>query len=187
MAYHHGNLRAELVARAEQVLAADGVDAITLRALARDLGVSHAAPGRHFADRLALLDALAADGFDRLNRQLVAPATAAGTFDQRLHATARAYMKFAGTYPALLELMYARKQHGASPEVRTASDACAHTLLSLLAAKEAPIDDPERFGIIMLACLQGIAALAVDDGLPAAYNPNDLADDAVDRLLRGSR
>ena len=63
MAYHHGNLRQALLERAAQVIAESGVEALSLRALARDLGVSHAAPSRHFPDRRALLGELAKDGF----------------------------------------------------------------------------------------------------------------------------
>ena len=66
--YHHGNLRAALLEQAERTLA-DGGD-LSLRALARQVGVSHAAPRRHFAGKQALLDALAEDGFERLGAEL---------------------------------------------------------------------------------------------------------------------
>ena len=68
--YHHGDLRAALIARAAEVVVADGVGALSLRELARDLGVSHGAPSRHFPDKQALLDALALDGFERLRVDL---------------------------------------------------------------------------------------------------------------------
>ncbi|CAM5729343.1 hypothetical protein SALBM217S_04935 [Streptomyces griseoloalbus] len=55
--YHHGNLRTELLDAAERSLRVHGVDRLSLRDLARDVGVSHAAPRRHFADRRALLAA----------------------------------------------------------------------------------------------------------------------------------
>src|SRR3954453_21421902 len=66
--YHHGNLRATLLEHAEAALAA-GSD-LSLRELARQAGVSHGAPRRHFADKQALLDALAVDGFERLGAAL---------------------------------------------------------------------------------------------------------------------
>ena len=68
--YHHGNLRAALLDCAEQTLAAGGE--LSLRELARKVGVSHGAPRRHFADKQDLLDALALDGFQRLGPQLAA-------------------------------------------------------------------------------------------------------------------
>src|SRR5262249_42865731 len=64
--YHHGRLRAALLTEAERVLREDGIEALSLRELARRAGVSHAAPRRHFTDRQALLDALAEAGFTRL-------------------------------------------------------------------------------------------------------------------------
>ena len=75
--YHHGNLRSELLEQAERVLADRGAGALSLRELAREIGVSHAAPRRHFADKQALLDALAEDGFDRLGAELRAALHAA--------------------------------------------------------------------------------------------------------------
>src|SRR5918998_6710951 len=72
--YHHGSLRRALLERAEEALADGGSQRLSLRELARDIGVSHAAPRRHFADKQALLDALALDGFERLGDALRAAA-----------------------------------------------------------------------------------------------------------------
>ncbi|MFJ1912202.1 TetR/AcrR family transcriptional regulator [Streptomyces sp. NPDC088147] len=187
MAYHHGNLRAELLARAETVLAEDGVGALSLRSLARDLGVSHAAPSRHFPDRQALLDALAVEGFERLGAELEKAASSGGGFEDRLTEVALAYVGFATRHPALLEVMYARKYRDPEDRVRAASEACAAILLGLFAGGDTPVADPERFGVILLAALHGIASLATRNALPPAHHPDDLAADIVQRLLRGSR
>jgi AcrR family transcriptional regulator len=187
MAYHHGNLRAELLARAELVLAAGGVEALSLRSLARDIGVSHAAPARHFPDRQALLDALAIEGFARLGTELHAASFGGEAFEDRLTKVALAYVRFATDHPALLDVMYARKSRGPSADVRAASDACAAILLALFADGDAAIDDPERFGVILLASLQGIAALAASNALRPPHEPDRLTVDTVRRLLRGSR
>ncbi|MFE3071699.1 TetR/AcrR family transcriptional regulator [Streptomyces sp. NPDC059247] len=187
MAYHHGNLRTELLARAETVLADSGVEALSLRSLARDLGVSHAAPARHFPDRRALLDALAVEGFGRLGDRLRGAVSDDGRgFEERLTDTALTYVRFATAHPALLEVMYARKHDVRAPEVRAASDACAGPLLGLFAGGT-PLGDPERFGVVLLAGLHGIAALAGSGALPPAHSAEDLAVDMVRRLLRGSR
>ncbi len=63
--YHHGNLRQELMNRAEQHLLESGSNELSLRALAREIGVSQTAPYRHFRDKNALLAALATEGFQR--------------------------------------------------------------------------------------------------------------------------
>src|ERR1700733_3839806 len=89
--YHHGNLRPALLAQAERTVRERGVQALSLRELARDVGVSHAAPRRHFPDRQALLDALAHDGFERLGGELRGAVDGAGEdFEARLRATAAA-------------------------------------------------------------------------------------------------
>src|SRR5262245_48394429 len=91
--YHHGNLRASLLERAEAVLASGGE--LSLRELARQVGVSHAAPRRHFPDKQALLDALALDGFERLGAGLTAALGSASGFRARLHAFGTTYVGFA--------------------------------------------------------------------------------------------
>src|SRR3954471_17165737 len=99
--YHHGNLRPALLEAAERALARGGE--LSLRELAREIGVSHAAPRRHFADKQALLDALALDGFERLGREMAAALAQAGpAFADRLGALARTYVRFATEHGALL-------------------------------------------------------------------------------------
>ena len=58
MAYHHGNLKQALLERAAEVIAEKGLEGLSLRGLARDLDVSHAAPRRHFPDRESLIAAM---------------------------------------------------------------------------------------------------------------------------------
>src|SRR5271155_4752654 len=103
--YHHGNLRTALLAQAERTVRERGVQELSLRELARETGVSHGAPRRHFADRQALLDALAEEGFARLGKELRGALEHAGKgFQSRLLATASAYVRFATRDAALLEL-----------------------------------------------------------------------------------
>src|SRR5918998_5691691 len=106
--YHHGNLRSALLEGAERALARGGVQELSLREVAREVGVSHAAPRRHFAGKQALLDALAQDGFERLGAELQIALDAPG-FDAQVHAIARMYVRFATQHAALLELMYTGK------------------------------------------------------------------------------
>src|SRR5204863_4666658 len=109
-AYHHGNLRTALLEQAERSVREHGVERLSLRELARQAGVSHGAPRRHFADRQALLDALAEAGFVRLGAELREAVDAAGSdYEARLRATAAAYVRFAVHDAALLELMFAGK------------------------------------------------------------------------------
>src|SRR5881275_3059021 len=108
--YHHGNLRAVLLEEAERIVRERGAQELSLRELARAVGVSHGAPRRHFPDRQALLDALARAGFERLGAELRAAVAGAGdAFGPRLRAIAAAYIRFATEDAALLELMFAGK------------------------------------------------------------------------------
>src|ERR1700735_1855890 len=94
--YHHGNLRTALLAQAERTVRERGVQELSLRELARDVGVSHGAPRRHFPDRQALLEALAIAGFERLGSELREAMDDAGEdFRARVQATATAYIRFA--------------------------------------------------------------------------------------------
>src|SRR5262252_4364083 len=70
--YHHGSLREAMLEASERILERDGITGLTLRAAAREAGVSHAAPKNHFGDIRGLLSELAAAGFARFGAALVA-------------------------------------------------------------------------------------------------------------------
>src|SRR5919198_4773786 len=104
--YYGGDLRRDLLDAALELVAREGPSAVSLRSLARRLGVSHAAPANHFPDKAALFTAIATEGFELLAaaiqdaaRQLGPGATAA----QRLAAAGRAYTRFAVGHRAHFE------------------------------------------------------------------------------------
>jgi len=99
-AYHHGNLKAALVTAAFKELASEGLDGITLRGVARRAGVSAPAVYRHFADKEALLVALAAECAERLGASMVAAMEAAPADPlERFRANGIALVRFAVAYP----------------------------------------------------------------------------------------
>jgi AcrR family transcriptional regulator len=108
-AYHHGNLRDALVDVAIELVAEHGVASFSLAEACRRLNVTVAAPYRHFADRDALLTAIAVRGGERLS-ELVAAASL-GTDDpaEKLVAVTRAYVEFAAREPALFETMFTKE------------------------------------------------------------------------------
>jgi AcrR family transcriptional regulator len=187
--YHHGNLRMALLEQAERTLRERGAADLSLRGLAREVGVSHGAPRRHFADRQALLDALAEAGFARLGADLRRAAERAGAdFEARLRASATAYVRFATRDAALLELMFAGK-HSSGPIDVAAERAFAVMLALIEQGQEAGAIEtgpPERVGLVLFATLQGIAAL-VAVGIVSAELLDDLVADAIANFLRGSR
>ncbi|MGC9543690.1 TetR/AcrR family transcriptional regulator [Streptomyces sp. UG1] len=161
--YHHGDLRAALLAAAERTLREKGVASLSLRELAREVGVSHAAPGRHFKDKQALLNALALAGYERLGQALSASEDPALPLEPRLTALARAYLGFAIDNAELLELMYARKHDpDASEQMAAAVERTVGSLERVLAdaQKRGEIieGDPEELNLVTGAALHGVAA-----------------------------
>jgi len=122
--YHHGNLRAELLDTAVEQLRETGIDDLSLRALARAIGVSQTAPYRHFADKGDLLAAMATRGY----RNLYAALKSAGEHAEscpkgQLIAFAHAYVEYAAANPQLFKLMFGPAVQPAAryPELREAS------------------------------------------------------------------
>ncbi len=105
--YHHGNLRNELLDTAEAHLAEAGTEDLSLRALARTVGVSQTAPYRHFSDKNELLAALATRGYRKLLKDLEAAGHGAGASPvEQMHAFARSYVSYAIGNPDLFKLMF---------------------------------------------------------------------------------
>lgn len=104
--YHHGDLRAALLAAAEVIVNRDGVAGLTLRGVAREVDASHAAPKNHFGDLTGLVSELAAVGFDRFADSMQAAASRQENPQDRLNAIGRAYVEFALADPGLFQLMF---------------------------------------------------------------------------------
>lgn len=188
--YHHGDLRAALLARATQTLRDKGSGDLSLRELAREVGVSPAAPSRHFATKRALLDALALDGFERLREVLVATLDEAGeSFAEQIAALTRTYLEFAADNPALLDLMHSVKYDpGASPELAAAARKLAELSASLIShgqhRGEVRAGVPDEVALPVMASLHGFVALAVGGGIPQDVIEQGLAD-TLAFVLRG--
>lgn len=104
--YHHGALRDALLAAAERILERDGLAGLTLRAAAREAGVSHAAPTHHFGDLAGLVSELAAIGFRRFHTAMTQAAECDGPPLAKAVARARAYLAYARAHPGMYLLMF---------------------------------------------------------------------------------
>src|SRR5665213_3920305 len=100
-AYHHGDLRKALRDAALAILEEDGLAELSLRAVARRAGVSHAAPYRHFPNHEALLVELSIEGFDELREAIGEAAKAPGPESDKIATIGAAYMRFVAQRPAL--------------------------------------------------------------------------------------
>jgi len=188
--YHHGNLRQALLRAAEVALEARGVQQLSLRELSRELGVSHASPQRHFATKQDLLNALATEGFLRLDSISAKAAAASGqNFNARLTKLALAYLGFALKHPALLALMFeAKRQPVLPPELLTALHAAFSHIPRILkegqeAGKIVP-GDPYRLAVTFGAVIQGLVAISID-GKIKGVSLKAIVPEAIGHVLNG--
>ena len=162
--YHHGDLRAALIAAGLQILE-EGAEpaALSLREAARRAGVSAMAPYRHFADKDALLVALATVGFEMLAEAL-RQADAARDARAALDAQGIAYVAFACDHPALFRLMFGAKAPAKTGPLAQASDATFNVLASRVSSISggAMVKDE---ALAKWALVHGLAMLAVDGQL----------------------
>lgn len=145
--YHHGNLRQAILDEAGRVLESEGAEAISFRALARSLAVSHAAPAHHFADRTALLSELASQGYERLGDAIELGMSGA-TDEQRLVAAGEAYVRFALANPEVYKMMFAsRLLSGECSDNLLIAAQRAYMLLLEAAHGQPPQGDPASYRV----------------------------------------
>jgi len=133
--YHHGALRDALLQAAARVLERDGLTGLTLRAVAREAGVSHAAPTHHFGDLTGLVSELAAIGYQQFNRAMAAARAAASSPLEQALASARAYVNYGQAHPGLFGLMFRTERLDMTrPVLREAAEAAFAGLAGSIAA-----------------------------------------------------
>ncbi|NCU11199.1 MAG: TetR/AcrR family transcriptional regulator [Sphingomonadaceae bacterium] len=163
--YHHGDLRAALVDAGLKALETTTIADLSLRQLARAVGVSATAVYRHFPDKQALMQALASEGIEQLGRYQQA-AAAAGSDADAFGATGRAYVRFALANPALFRLIF-----GECRDVGQSifGDNLASSLLrdKALAATGGDDEAARQLMIQAWALVHGLAMLMLDGQLPA--------------------
>jgi AcrR family transcriptional regulator len=187
--YHHGDLRSALLASAERTLLEKGVAALSLRELARDVGVSHAAPGRHFKDKQALVDALALTGFERMAKELTAADHPDLPLEARLTELARTYVQFAVTHAELLEVMYSRKHDpDISEQLRAAVDGTTTQFVQIVTDAQERGEmipgPPWTIALVLGAALHGTASFAAQGTLTPEAAISDIPT-LIHHLLNG--
>lgn len=161
--YHHGDLRTALVTAALELLEDDADAELSLRGVARQAGVSPTAPYRHYADREALVSAVAAVGYRELAQRLADAHPSPSTPDE-LAAAAVAYVRFALDRPALFRIMFGEPCDRDSDE-RVAAVAAVTEWLRACAARTFPDSDPDNLATAMWALVHGLAFLHLDGKL----------------------
>lgn len=155
--YHHGDLRNALLDAARALLEEGPLADLSLRAVARRAGVSHAAPYRHFPNHEALLVELALEGFAELRNGIAAVANAQGAESDRIAKIGAAYMRFVAKRPALARLMFGPQLPNRErfAELTSAADSIGTEI-------GAALHDP-ALGLAVWAAVHGLAMLILED------------------------
>ena len=194
--YHHGDLRRALVEEAIRIVGEAGVDALTLRAVGGRVGVSRTALYRHFADKAALLGAVALEGFRTLRCDLDAALAAAGRAGgEPLAALAEAYVRFGTAHPAHYRVIFGPGAKGRErdPALVREGHATFAVLVDAIAAGQAAgrlaPADPVRTAQVVWSLVHGLVMLGGDGQFACqSADPNtaaSLAGLAAAALLSG--
>ena len=165
--YHHGDLRRAFLEEAVRIISRKGVDALTLRAVGERLGVSRTAMYRHFADKSALLAAVASEGFRMLRLQLLDAWERHGRGGKAFEEMGSAYVRFAVANPAHYRVMFGgRVEVGGDPDLAREGAGAFQVLVDAIVALQengtARGENPLRFAQFIWATVHGVAMLAID-------------------------
>jgi AcrR family transcriptional regulator len=182
-AYHHGDLRSALLDCARRIIHEEGIDQVSLREVARRLGVSHGAPAHHFKNKKALLTALAVQGYERLAETVIAELSAAPgkrTKDPRrqLEVIGRAYVRFAVENPDHFSMMFEQvRLDEKDVDLMRASETCYGLLVRTVhACKKAGYlgaRSPETTAVAAWSLVHGLAKLWNDGRLDDRVSVRD--------------
>jgi len=198
-AYHHGDLRRALLDAALAIVDAEGVGALSMRAIAREAGVSHMAPYHHFADKAALIAAVAEEGFHALAQEMANRIAARGDDPKAaLRESGIAYVVFAITRPHLFRVMFGAEVAGMSDDYPGLEEAGLATFAVLQGLVERSQDDgsvrhadSRGIGLTAWSLVHGLAMLIIDGHFgPDAMQPagaEQLAYEVTGGVYRGLR
>lgn len=172
--YHHGDLHQALIKAAVELISEKTVEGVSLREVARRVGVSHAAPYRHFADKEALLVAVAKDGFQMLHHKL-AMAIQSSSADpvQTIQNIGVAYITFALEHPSYYHLMFGAYRSPSAQQNTDLEYTARQVFMVLVSAiaqgQQAGVirsDDSEQLALTAWALVHGWAMLWIDGQIP---------------------
>lgn len=189
--YHHGNLRRALLDEALVTIRAKGVNGLTLRDIGARLGVSRTALYRHFADKRALLMAVATEGFRTLREHLIAAWEEGGRGEAAFQAMGIAYIRFAVANPSHYSVMFGGyvDSHASEPELAAEGAGAFQALVDALATlqRDGVVrgDDTVLMAKFVWAAVHGVAMLGIDGQLHETRGIEELTRYAVERIRTG--
>lgn len=195
--YHHGDLRRALLDAALELIEAEGVGELSLRAVARRARVSHAAPYHHFADRVALVAAVAEEGFQSLRAAMLTGSRGATDPPLQLQETGIGYVRFAVEHPAHFRVMFSAELADATghPDLQNAAAAAYAVLVDAVVrcqeAGRVRAGDPQALSRAAWSLVHGTATLLLDGhfgpGEPSAADAERHAREVTAVLWEGLR
>ena len=189
--YHHGNLRRALLDEALATIQAEGVEGLTLREIGARVGVSRTALYRHFADKRALLSAVASEGFRTLRLQLVTAWEEGGRGPAAFQSMGVAYVRFAVANPAHYRVMLGGFVDPRAAELELANEATGAFQALVDALAELKRDgvvrgeDTVKMARFVWAVVHGVAMLGIDGQLREPGAVEELMQYAIERLRTG--
>lgn len=184
--YHHGDLRHAAIQEAVRAIDEDGLGALSLREVARRLGVSHAAPTHHFGDKAGLLTAVAAEGYRLLAEDLRRAYERTGEFLE----VGVAYVRFATRHRAYFEVMFRPElYHEDDPELTEARKQSSSMLYGPLEGDSGSGRQVQEAGVAAWSLVHGLATLYLNGNLPARLgkDPERIARSVAGYLSFGRR
>jgi AcrR family transcriptional regulator len=182
--YHHGDLRSAVLHRAAEIIRDQGIEALSLRAIARDLGVSHGAPNRHFKSKADLLTALAVDSWRKITDATLAAgaAMADGSAHQTLNAMGRGYLGWALRHRAeFIALTHPDVNRYAFEELDVAMTRFRQAITSAVAATQAEGRHP-GVPLTLLTLYTNSVPFGLASLLSNRFD-EDLSDDQLDEMI----
>jgi AcrR family transcriptional regulator len=189
--YHHGDLPTALLEAVDGLVRDEGLEAVSLRAVARRAGVSHAAPAHHFTDKSGLLAAFAQQGFAAFADRLEEASAGPGTRAERLQAMGRAYLTFARDHRPWFEVMFRPElTPGHGDAVHDAGDRAFAALLDHVTScldEGASPDEAMTLTLAAWSTVHGFAHLVTDGPLEQLGLQADAAEPVLAMLIAGMR
>lgn len=168
--YHHGDLRSALIDSALDMLATQGMEALSLRTLAKAVGVTQAAPYSHFRDKDDLLAAIAEAGFQRLALRMVDAATGQNGVQPRIEKLVSAYIHFAVENRTLFQLMFSRELSVMKdyPTLAMTAGKSYSLFSAVLSRRTAGTEDAAFMTVFIWSLCHGLTTLIVDEKINLA-------------------
>jgi AcrR family transcriptional regulator len=184
--YHHGDLRAELVRIARELVRESGPAGCSMREVSRRVGVSQAARYRHFADKTALLDAVGAEAYAELEQRYRDVLAKNADPAEAARAVARAYLRFALDEPQLFRLIFSSPRLHKTKEAVSSYQVFEKAIERTQRHGGLPADSPTRLAHVLWSAVHGVADLVLSGSFGRRHG-KEIAERMLEALLRGLR